>query len=171
MSKFCELSAIYSYFNFYFTFKIQANRIQTNDACIKLSYPLVLPVCTDRIRVKILELMKMDWTYPKNEFVQVNNAGVVLLLSISPCIFLRSKVTSFREILKNTQTSACNIHYLKFLLQGLWRMQFNGQQQIQNSPTFSVADLKIEINTPQNHRRVYFLCLLFQPVNQIRYNL
>ena len=53
----------------------------------------------------------------------------------------------------------------------LWRMQFNGQQQIQNSPTFSVADLKIEINTPQNHRRVYFLCLLFQPVNQIRYNL
>ena len=50
-------------------------------------------------------------------------------------------------------------------------MQFNGQQQIQNSPTFSVTDLKIKINTPQNHRRVCFLCLLFPPVNQIRYNL
>ena len=47
---------MYSYFGFYFIFKVQTNRLQTNNACIKLSYPLVVPVYADRIMYHYLQI-------------------------------------------------------------------------------------------------------------------
>ena len=81
--------------------------IQVDTECIKLSYPLVLPVCLDRICTSTFKLTQMDLIV---FWKQVNNAGVVPLLPIIPSIFLRCKVKSFREIVKNTQPSAMLIN-------------------------------------------------------------
>ena len=51
---------MYSYFSFCFILKIETNRLKTNTACIKLSYLLVLPVCTDKICIITFKLMRVD---------------------------------------------------------------------------------------------------------------
>ena len=61
-----------------------SNAIQTDTECIKISYPLVLPVCTDRICTSTIKLTQMNLIL---FWKQVNNAGVVPLLLIIPCIF------------------------------------------------------------------------------------
>ena len=90
-----------------FIVKIKTNGIESDTECIKVSYTLILPVCTDRICTSTFKLTQMDLIV---FWKQVNNAGVVPLLPIIPSIFLRCKVKSFLEIVKNTQPSAMLIN-------------------------------------------------------------
>ena len=132
---------IYSSFNTYFIVKIKTNGIETDTECIKLSYPLILPVCTDRICTSTFKLMQMDLIV---FWKQVYNAGVLPLLPIIPCIFffffffLRWKVKSFHEILKNTRPSAMFINGKL-----CYKVSEVTKYQIQNGPIFSVENLKI----------------------------
>ena len=57
--KFSEVLVIY-YFSFHIIFEILKNGIQTDTERIKLSYTLVLPVCTDWIGVSTFKLKQMD---------------------------------------------------------------------------------------------------------------
>ena len=58
VSKFSE-DLVINYFNLHFIFKFQKNGVQSDIAYINLSYPLALPVCTDRI-INTFKLMQMD---------------------------------------------------------------------------------------------------------------
>ena len=62
-----------------------SNAIQTDTECIKISYPLVLPVCTDRICTSTIKLTQMNLIL---FWKQVNNAEVVPLLLIIPCFII-----------------------------------------------------------------------------------
>ena len=132
---------IYSSFNTCFIVKINTNGIETDTECIKLSYPLILPVCTDRICSSTFKLMQMDLIV---FWKQVYNAGVLPLLPIIPFIFffifffLRWKVKSFHEILKNTRPSAMFINGKL-----CYKVSEVTKYQIQNGPIFSVENLKI----------------------------
>ena len=94
-----------------FIVKIKTNGIESDTECIKLSYPLILPVCTDRICTSTFKLTQMDLIV---FWKQVYNAGILPLLPIIPRIFffffLRWKVKSFYEIIKNTRPSAMFIN-------------------------------------------------------------
>ena len=130
---------IYSSFNTYFIVKIKTNGIETGTECTKLSYPLILPVCTDRICTSTFKLTQMDLIV---FWKQVYNAWVLPLLPIIPCIFLffflRWKVKSFHEILKNTWPSAMFINGKL-----CYKVSEVTKYQIQNGPIFSVENLKI----------------------------
>ena len=132
---------IYSSFNTYFIVKIKTNGIETGTECTKLSYPLILPVCTDRICTSTFKLTQMDLIVL---WKQVYNARVLPLLPMIPCIFffffffLRWKVKSFHEILKNTRPSAMFINGKL-----CYKVSEVTKYQIQNGPIFSVENLKI----------------------------
>ena len=68
----------------YLFYRQDSNAIQTDTECIKIAYPLVLPVPTDRICTSTIKLTQMNLIV---FWKQVNNAGVVPLLLIFPCIF------------------------------------------------------------------------------------
>ena len=128
---------IYSSFNTYFIVKIKTNGIETDTECIKLSYPLISAI------LSTFKLMQMDLIV---FWKQVYNAGVLPLLPIIPCIFfyflffffLRWKVKSFHEILKNTRPSAMFINGKL-----CYKVSEVTKYQIQNGPIFSVENLKI----------------------------
>ena len=146
---------------FQYSFYCQdSNAIQTDTECIKIFYPLVLPVCTDRICTSTIKLTQMNLIL---FWKQVNNAGVVPLLLIIPFFFfffffffLRWKAKSFREIFKNTWRSATLINGK--LCYKVSEVKATSQHQIQNGPISLVENLKTEqFHKPLKLQKIVFL--------------